>query len=323
MLPERDAVHALFAGAPAAVCDINEALAQSAAAEYGCKAYVSTREMYEKERPDVVFLCVSPELHPQLAIEAFDAGVHVWMEKPPAMRAEDVERMMERRGDRVAVVGFKIAFMPAAQKAIEIVRSDRFGPLLSMLAVYPLTIPEDGREILEKRKYTNWLGTGVHPLALLVAVGGKAEAVTVRRSRNGFGVCLIDFAGGVSATFHLASGPFPIESYRFFGSDWHLEIENSLRVKLQRGIPFDYMNTKSYIPEGTDSGMIVWEPQNHLATLENKALFTQGFYNEMKYFCDCVLEGKPAEQGSLEFALEVMKVYEAALLSDGKTVPIT
>ena len=39
----------------------------------------------------------------------------------------------------------------------------------------------------------------------------------------------------------------------------------------------------------------------------------------MRYFCDCILEGKPAEQGSLEFALEVMKVYEAGLRSEGKT----
>lgn len=68
---------------------------------------------------------------------------------------------------------------------------------------------------------------------------------------------------------------------------------------------------------------MVWEPQNTLATLENKALFTQGFYNEMRYFCDCVLEARPARQGSLEFTLHLMRVYEAALRSQGSRIEIT
>ena len=52
------------------------------------------------------------------------------------------------------------------------------------------------------------------------------------------------------------------------------------------------------------------------------ALFTQGIYAEMRYFCDCVLEGHAATQGSLEFALHLMSLYEAALVSDGERVTI-
>jgi hypothetical protein len=100
-------------------------------------------------------------------------------------------------------------------------------------------------------------------------------------------------------------------------------IDNSLRVTIQRGIPLKYGQTTSYIPEGIDSVAVVWEPQNCLATLENKALFTQGIYNEMRYFCDQVMSGQPADKGSLEFALEIMKVYEAGLLSNGNRVDIT
>ena len=92
---------------------------------------------------------------------------------------------------------------------------------------------------------------------------------------------------------------------------------------LQRGIQFDYSGSTSFVPEGFEGGGIVWEPQNSLGTLENKGLFIQGFYQEMRYFCDCILSGTPAEQGSLEFALEVMKVYEAGLRSAGETVAIS
>lgn len=305
-----------------AVCDINEDLARVTAAQFGARHYTDAGTMYGKEQLDAVFLCVSPRLHPALAIEAFQAGLHVWMEKPSSMRAHEVEEMIAQRGDRIAVVGFKKAFMPSTDKALEIAGSERYGKLQSILAVYPMSIPENGRGILEEGKFVNWLGNGCHPLSFMLAVGGKVASVTMHRSRSGRGVCLLDFADGATGNFHFASGPQPVESYQLFGESWHLRIDNSLRVTLQRGIPFEYNRTFNYIPEGTETGAVVWEPQNCLATLENKAIFTQGIYGELKYFCDCVMSGAPAERGSLEFAHEVMKVYEAALLSEGSRIDI-
>ncbi|TBL76524.1 Gfo/Idh/MocA family protein [Paenibacillus thalictri] len=305
-----------------AVCDINEDLARVTAEQFGCKAYTSTAELYEREQLDAIFLCVSPKLHPQLAIEAFEAGLHVWMEKPVSLRAHEVERMIDMRNGFVAIVGFKKAFMPSTEKAIEIVQSEQYGNLQSMLAVYPMSIPVNGKQVLEEGRFVNWLANGVHPLSLMLAVGGDVEAVTVHQGRNGRSVCLLDFASGAVGNFHMASGPHPIEHYGFYGENWHLEIENSFRVKLQRGMPFEYNKTWNYAPPGTDTGAIVWEPQNHLATLENKALFTQGVYGEMMYFCECILQSRQPEKGSLEFALQLMKVYEAALLSEGKTIRI-
>jgi predicted dehydrogenase len=305
-----------------AVCDLNVELAQTTAREYGCRAYGNPPDMYERETLDAVLLVVSPYEHPRLAIEAFQAGLHVWMEKPVSMRASEVEEMIAERGDRVAAVGFKKAFMPAAQKAKEVVRSAEFGALHSLLAVYPMSLPGNGRAILEARKFHNWLGNGCHPLSLLMAVGGSVAAVTAHRTPNGKGVVLLEFTDGAIGNFHLASGPQPIESYSFYGERAHLTIDNSFRVTLQRGVPSQYGVTTGYIPAGFDSGALVWEPQNCMATLENKALFTQGFYQELLYFCQCALEGKPTEEGTLEFALDVMKVYEAALVSEGKRVEI-
>ena len=42
----------------------------------------------------------------------------------------------------------------------------------------------------------------------------------------------------------------------------------------------------------------------------------------MMHFCNCVLEGEPAAEGTLELALEVMKVYEAGLASEGERISI-
>lgn len=310
-----------------AVCDRNGRLAEVTAAQYGAKAwYESAADMYRSERLDAVFICVSPLFHPQLACEALDAGVHVWLEKPPATRASQVEEMISHRRDRVAVVGFKKAFMPATQKAIEIFSAAGYGPLRSMLAEYPMTIPEDGEAVLREGRYTDWLRNGCHPLLLCMAVGGKVSAVSVHRSAHGGGACVLEFASGAIGNFHMAEGrnnARPMERYSFYGDGCHLVLDNGgIRVTLHRGIPFQYGKNTTFAPEGMDSGAVVWEPQNREGTLENMALFTQGIYQEMLYFCNQVLAGKPAEKGSLEFTLEVMKVYEAALMSGGKRVDI-
>ena len=310
-----------------AVCDTNRQLAEKTAAQYGAKGcYERAADMYRNESLDAVFICVSPLLHPQLACEAFDAGLHVWIEKPPARRASEIEEMIRHRRDKVGVVAFKKAFMPATQKAIEIFSAGEYAPLRSILAVYPMSIPEDGAAVLRDGTYVNWLRNGCHPISLCMAVAGAVAAVTVHRAAHGGGVCVLEFANGVIGNFHLAAGENkgqPMERYSFFGDRCHVVIDNGLRVTLQRGIPFQYGETTTYVPEGTDSGAIVWEPQNREATLENKALFTQGIFQEMEYFCDQVLAGKPAQKGSLEFTLEVMKVYEAALLSKGDRIEIT
>jgi predicted dehydrogenase len=307
----------------AAMCNRGAEILQRTAEEYACPVYPSAKEMYEHEKLDGVIISVSPQQHPRLVCEALEHGLHVFVEKPPAMRAAEVQQMIDLRGDRVVVVGFKKAFMPAAEKAYEIIQSPRYGELKSILAVYPMSIPADGEQVLEDGSFTNWLGNGCHPLSLMIAAGGEVKNVTTIRAQSGFGVVALEFANGVVGSLHLASGPQPVEEYHFYGEKWHLTIFNSSRVVLQRGIPFDYANTWNFAPPGDESGAVVWEPQNSLATLENKALFTQGIVQELKSFCDAVLEKKPLRQGSLEFALEVMQVYEAALLSGGKTIAIS
>jgi predicted dehydrogenase len=305
-----------------AVCNRNADVGRITAAQYACAHYRSPRDMYDREDIDAVFINVSPSQHPLLVIEALDRGKHVWIEKPIATRAREVEEMITHRKDKVVIAGFKKAFMPAAQKAIEIARSPKYGNLRSILAVYPMTIPGNGREILETGETPNWLNNGVHPLSFLMAVGGRVAAVTAICNEARNGILAIQFANGVFGTLHMSSGPQPrLERYGVYGDNWQMDIENT-KITLHRGIPFVYSTTTNYAPEGDDSGAVVWDISNCLATLENKAEFTQGMYDEMMYFCECVLKCKAPKRGSLEFALEMMKVYEAGLLSEGRTIYI-
>ena len=307
-----------------AICDVSQERCRATASQYGVKnCFESAAEMYRSVQLDAVFLSVSPILHPELACAAFEAGLHVWLEKPPARWAREISDMIRHRGDRVAVVGFKKAFMPALEKVSEILSLPASGPIRTILAEYPMTIPEDGKALLESGTIANWLRNGCHPLSLCMAVGGKVSAVTVHRAADGSGICALEFQNGAVGNFHMISGPNkgqPLERYSFMSEGAHVIIENASKVIFHRGIPFDYGRNTTFAPKGFEHGAIVWEPQNREGTLENKSLFTQGIYNEMQYFCSCILNGQKAEQGSLEFALDVMNVYEAALLSRGERV---
>ena len=215
-----------------AICDINEDLGIKTAKQYGCKYYKNSADMYEKENLEAVFISVGPRLHPKLVIEALDYGVNVWVEKPLAMRAYEVEQIIEHRNDNIVVVGLKKAFMPVTEKSLEIVNSEKYGKLKSILAVYPMSIPGNGEEVLAKMEFTNWLGNGVHPLSFVIAIGGKVKSVTSQLGMDGHGALIIQFANGITGNLHLASGPQPIEMYNLYGENWHLHIYNSNYIKL-------------------------------------------------------------------------------------------
>ena len=304
-----------------AVADVNAELAERTARQYGARSYATSAEMYAAEELDAVLLCVGPKLHPTLTIEAFEAGLDVWMEKPAASTVEEVDRMIAARGDRVCVVGYKKVFAPATTKTLELIDTGALGRPRTILAEYPLTIPHGGRELASQP--SGWLANGCHPVSFLLAVGGEGESVTVHRAADDAGVLVLRHRTGTLSTLHLSFGaPYaqPFERYSVFGDNASVEIDNGRRVVFQRGMAFDYSNMSNFAPAGLDSGAIVWEPQDSLNTLENKSEFTQGLHTELTYFLECVLERRQPQLATLEFARQVAAVHEAAILSNDTTI---
>ncbi len=309
----------------AAVCDLDQDLADRTAGEYGVPAFSDAAEMYSRADLDAALICAGPRHHPELAIQALGAGLHVWTEKPPGMGAADVERIKAARGDRVCAVGFKKAHQPAVRKAHELMALPEFGALRSILAVYPMTMPADGAGVLARREATNWLNNGCHPISLMVELAGDVESVrtVVGRGDGAVGSVTLRFAGGAIGTFFLAGGAphgYPIERYDLYGDGRSITIDNSARVSYHRGIPFDYARQTDFTGPGTDTGSVVWEAEHRLATLENSGLFVQGMYDELLDFCGAVLDKRPLRTCDLDFALQVMRVYEAGLRSAGDEV---
>ncbi len=80
-----------------ALADLNEAAAKATADQYGIpQTFASVDAMFENvPEIEAVTIIVPNKFHAPLAIQALNAGKHVFCEKPPALNAADVQDMKD------------------------------------------------------------------------------------------------------------------------------------------------------------------------------------------------------------------------------------
>jgi len=116
----------------AAVCDIKPNRAIKYAKELDIPHYVDYREMLKKEDIDIVDILTPSGTHADIAIYVANAGKHVVVEKPMALKIHDAELMIEaadNNGVRLFVVK-QNRFNSAVIKAREAFNAGRFGKLV-------------------------------------------------------------------------------------------------------------------------------------------------------------------------------------------------
>ena len=96
-----------------AVCDPNLKLSQEYANRYGVKNYIFD-EINKDSNIEGVVLAVPAPLHASMAIEAMNAGKHVYVEKPLAMNQAEAEDMISTgiRNSVHLMVGHLLQYHP-------------------------------------------------------------------------------------------------------------------------------------------------------------------------------------------------------------------
>ncbi|MCC6729028.1 MAG: Gfo/Idh/MocA family oxidoreductase [Chthonomonadales bacterium] len=318
-----------------AACDLDAGRARAVGGLFGARAfYADYREMLAREAPEAVFVVTSFDergrpRYPRIATDAMHAGADAWIEKPPAVSSDEIRALAEasRSTGRIVGVGFKKAFAPAAVKAREIAMRAEFGPISTLSARYPQSLPAPGARG-DPRALLGFLDHIVHPASVLVALAGPVAALWVERcAATGGAVAALRFRSGAAGALHLSagqSGMAPLERLEVVGQGASLVVDNNIRLTYYRpGAP-----RAGYGREGTfygedASAPLCWEPEFSLGQLYNKALFLLGYVPEILEFCAGVLERRAPSPGGLDDALEVMKLYEAFVRSDGQLVETT
>ncbi len=310
-----------------AVCDPQRARAEKVARHFNTPMLCnSLEEVIRMGEAEAVLLAVGPRQHPDLACQALEAGLHVWLEKPPALTVRGVDRMIRAReaSGKYVTVGLKKVFMPATARMQSTLEDGKFGPIRTLTGRYPTEVPDDGANVLQEERFTDWLGNGVHPLSLMVYLGGRPDSITTHRAPNGGGFVILEYPSGAIGSLHLALGhgrSGPMERYEIVCEHGHMVLDNNTCLSIYRpGYPFDYTRGHDYAAGGEDVAALIYEPQHSLSTLDNKAIFLQGFVQEIEHFVYACLHQSPPTRGTLELARAVMECYEASLLSDGRPV---
>jgi len=319
-----------------ATCDQDAERAAAYAKQFGAeRSYCDHREMLEAEELDAALIVTGYDetgrpSYPPLAMDCMRAGLHVWMEKPPAASAVEIEQMLavSRETGKFAMVGFKKCFYPAIEKVKEIIGRQEFGPPMSITARYPQAIPtEEQKGALKDGTAHGFLDHLVHPGSILVYLMGPAESLTYQRAANGSGFALLRYPSGAVGLLHCAhgqSGTSPLERLEVIGSGANVVIENGVKLTYHRPGgrgPGGYAAATSFIGPD-DAAPITWEPQFSLASMDSKTLNIEGFSRELTYFAECVMSDAPPEKANLEFALHVMRLHDAFMQPEGTLVQI-
>ena len=189
------------------LCDLDEAQLQTIGARYPkVRTTSSFDELLADETLDAVVIATPVPTHYALAKQALQAGKHVFVEKPPAMRAVEMDKLVSLavEQDRVLMPGHLLLYHPGVLKVKDLI--DR-GELGDVLCVYGNRV---NLGIVRSNENALW-SLGVHDLSvILYLLDEDPELATAQGSASIHpGVedvvfCFLRFPSGRIAHMHLS-----------------------------------------------------------------------------------------------------------------------
>ena len=261
----------------------------------GHLAVSSVEEVFEAA--DAVYVASPNTTHVAMALQALDAGKHVFCEKPMATTLEDAQKLHERAtaAGKVLQVGHNRRFAPVYKKVKE---------LLDRSPAHCAHIKMNRGELLNPA----WTGdesvtggflfeTPIHMFDMMRFQLGEIASVDARAGRKDDFSVLVEFHSGVYATFVTsadASWFFPYESLEIYGEYATVKTEEMEKVEWRIGLD---------------------EPTSmeHFAALSVERKW--GFEEEDRRFIDAIVEGGQAPVTSYDGLKSVetaLAVYRSA-----------
>ncbi len=287
-----------------AVCDYDErrlaGLATSAATT------VDIDRLLQRTDIDAVAIATPPSTHYALARRVLEAGLHCWVEKPLAMRADEARHLVElaRALPRTLFVDETYLYDPLVRLAKQWIERGRLGRL------FHLSFERLGMGRI-RRDSNVWWNSAPHDLSLLChLVSGSVEQIHVdgfsylQEGIADMAVATARLSTGVSAHIYLSwLSPLKVASIVAVGSKGMLHFEGRFGARALRF--FDY----AVADPATAIGNVV--PINHFEATETVpggaeeplALAVQAFVRSIQ-------TGVPAASAG-EYSQRIVELLEA------------
>ena len=189
------------------LCDLDETHLRPVADRYPhARATTELDDLLSDDTLDAVVIATPVPTHHALAKRALEAGKHVFVEKPPAMRAVEMDELVQlaNDGDRVLMPGHLLLYHPAVLKLKELIAAGELG---DVLCVYGNRV---NLGIVRSNENALW-SLGVHDLSvILYLLDEDPDFVTAQGSASIHpGVqdvvfCFLRFPSGKIAHMHLS-----------------------------------------------------------------------------------------------------------------------
>jgi predicted dehydrogenase len=189
------------------LCDLDPEHRERFAVRYPtARVTASVEEMLADDTLDAVVVATPVPTHYALAKQALEAGKHVLVEKPPAMRAAEMDELVElaSASDRVLMPGHLLRYHPGVVKVKELIGSGELG---EVLCVYG---NRQNLGIVRTNENALW-SLGVHDLSVILYLLDEDPVVATAQGRDFLtpGVedvvfCFLRFPSGKIAHMHLS-----------------------------------------------------------------------------------------------------------------------
>ena len=189
------------------VCDTDPSRQAEYAARYpAARVTASFDDLIGDDTVDAVVIATPVPTHFALAKKALEAGKHVFVEKPPAMRAEEMEELvaLAKSANRVLMPGHLLLYHPGLRKVKELVDAGELG---DVACVYG---NRQNLGVIRSNENALW-SLGVHDLSVILWLLGEepSEAVAhgvdyLQKGIEDVVFCFLRFPSGKIAHMHLS-----------------------------------------------------------------------------------------------------------------------
>ena len=266
-----------------------------------------------REDIDILLVCLTNDIAPEVTIAGLDRGLHVFCEKPPGRNVADIREVIkhEKRYPQLKLMyGFNHRYHESVQDALQILRSGELGGVINMRGVYGkaklITFNQpDWRTKREVAGGGVLLDQGIHMVDLMRLFGGDFNQVHSFISNSHWGY---DVEDNVYALMRSDDGIVAMlnSSATQWRHRFHLDINLERGSLILGGI---LSGTKSY---GAETLTVVQaDPDNDCGDPREQTTrynYDPSWDEEIRVFADCVRNDRPIPSGTSEDAMETMKL---------------
>ena len=275
------------------------------------KAYGSYEKLFKDASIDIIYIATPHDSHAALSIAAMKAGKAVLCEKPLAVNAKQVKKMIKtaKKQKVFMMEAFWSKFNPSVKQCIDLAKSGRIGEVNYVNADFCFykDAPAESRMFNLDLAGGSLLDVGVYPVFLAYSIFGKPEKIlaTARFHETGADIqtaAILKYKQGIANVFC----GFVSESdtvAKIYGTKGRIYIDSR------------WHEAQSYrIVDGPNS--------NHNQEIVVKPTRGKGFFYEIQECMQCLQEGKlESEEWSHKNSLELITIVDEIRAQCGLKYP--